>query len=214
MLLSIHPDTPEERKIRQIVACLRNGGIIIYPTDTVYGIGCDIGNVRAVEKVCRIRGIDPEKALLSFVCHDLSHLSQYTLPFDRATYKLMNRLLPGPYTFILKASNEVPKLLKFKRKTVGIRVPDNAIARAIVRELGNPLLSISLRATVADADDVTDYVTYPDEIFEQYQYEVDMVIDGGTGDNDPSTVVDCTGDTPVLVRRGKGAETLEELLGE
>ncbi|OWY22425.1 threonylcarbamoyl-AMP synthase [Sphingobacteriales bacterium UPWRP_1] len=203
MLLRIHPETPQERKIKEAADCLKNGGIIIYPTDTVYGIGCDIFNVRAIERVCAIKEIKPEKANLSFVCHDLSHLSDFALPFDKQVYKLMNKNLPGPFTFILNAANTVPKLLRSKRKTVGIRVPDNAIARAIVRELGNPILSASLKFTT-DEEDVLEYPTDPEEIYEQYEQLVDIVIDGGYGNNTPSTIVDCTEPEITIVRQGLG----------
>jgi len=200
MLLTIHPDNPDERKIRQVVDCLRKGGIIIYPTDTVYGIGCDIFNTKAVERVCRIKGIKSKKANLSFICHDLSHLSDFAAPFDKATYKLINRRLPGPFTFILKANSAIPKLFKSSKKTVGIRVPDNKIARAIVKELGNPILSTSLKSD----DDILEYITDPELIYDEYYKLVDIVIDGGFSDNQPSTVVDCTSREAIVLRQGKG----------
>lgn len=203
MLLSIHPQNPQEKKIKEVAECLKNGGLIIYPTDTVYGIGCDIFNARAIERVCLIKGVKPEKATFSFVCHDLSHLSEYTLPFDKQVYKLMNKNLPGPYTFILNAANTVPKLLRSKRKTVGIRVPDSEIVRAIVKALGNPILSASLKYNT-DTEDILEYPTDPEEIFAQYGQLVDMVIDGGFGNNTPSTVIDCTGAEIEIIRQGLG----------
>lgn len=203
MLLAIHPQNPQEKKIKEVAECLKDGGLIIYPTDTVYGIGCDIFNARAIERICIIKGVKPEKATFSFVCHDLSHLSDFTLPFDKQVYKLMNKHLPGPYTFILNAANTVPKLLRSKRKTVGIRVPDNKIAQAIVKALGNPILSASLKYNI-DAEDVLEYPTDPEEIFAQYGQLVDMVIDGGFGNNTPSTVIDCAGAEIEIIRQGLG----------
>lgn len=200
MLLKIYPQNPSERKIRQVVDCLRKGGVVIYPTDTIYGLGCDISKPKAVERICQIRGLDPKKANLSFVCHDFSHLSKYTHQFDKHIYKLLNKHLPGPFTFILPASNEVPKLLKSKKKTVGIRVPDNNIARTIVQELGNPILSTSLKIP----DDIVEYPTDPELIYEDYKKLVDIVIDGGVGDNQPSTVIDCTKEEWEVIRQGKG----------
>ncbi len=204
MLVKIHPDNPSERKIKIVTECLQDGGIIIYPTDTLYGIGCDITKTRAIERICQIKGIKAQKANLSFVCHDFSHLADYTLPFEKSIYRLMNRCLPGPFTFILRANNQVPKFFR-KKKTVGIRVPDNNIARAIVRTLGNPLLSTSL-TNIPDQDehDYSEYWTDPYEIHEQFKNTVDMVIDGGYGDNEASTVVDCTSNSPEIIRQGKG----------
>lgn len=200
MLLNIHPVNPDKRKIAQVVECLRSGGVVIYPTDTVYGLGCDIYQSRAIERICRMKGVKPEKANLSFICNDLSHISEFTLNVDTPTYKLMRRLLPGPFTFILKANNSVPKLFKNNKRTVGIRVPDNAIARDIVQELGHPIVSTSIHHD----DDIIEYITDPEMIFEQYGHLVDIVIDGGIGGLDPSTVVDCTQDEPVILRQGKG----------
>jgi len=200
MLLKIHPENPDERKIKQVVECLQDGGIIIYPTDTIYGIGCDINQTKSIERVCQVRGIDPKKSHLSFVCKDLSHLADYALNFDKTVFKAMNKNLPGPFTFILKASNAVPKLLKYKKKTVGIRVPDNNIALDIVRLLGNPILSTSLR----HSDEVLEYETDPEEIYEQYKNLVDIVIDGGYGKNVASTVVDCTNGSLEVIREGIG----------
>lgn len=204
MLLKIHPDNPSERKIKTVIECLQDGGIIIYPTDTIYGIGCDITKNKAVEKVCQIKGEKPQKANLSFICHDLSHLADYTLPFNKTIYKLMNRNLPGPFTFILKGNNQLPQLFK-KKKTVGIRVPDNNIARAIVRELGNPLLSTSLKMSEDDHEyAANEYLTDPYEIHEEFGNLVDIVIDGGFGDNEASTIVDCTSGEVEIIRAGKG----------
>ncbi|MGB0839101.1 MAG: L-threonylcarbamoyladenylate synthase [Chitinophagales bacterium] len=202
MLLKINRDNPNPRLVKKAAQCLRDGGIIVYPTDTIYGLGCDIHNSKAVERICRIKGIDPKKSNLSFVCESLSHLSDYTRPFDRWVYRLMHKSLPGPYTFILKVSSEVPKLLKSKKKTVGIRVPDNNIARAIVAELGRPILSTSLKAL--DEDDPLEYITDPELIYEEYHKLVDIVVDGGSGGNQPSTVLDCTGDDLVVLRLGLG----------
>ncbi|QQS27666.1 MAG: threonylcarbamoyl-AMP synthase [Sphingobacteriales bacterium] len=201
MLIVIHPETPSDRKINEVVNCLKNGGLIIYPTDTVYGIGCDIFNHRAVERLCQLKRIKPEKSFFSFVCYDLSNLAEFTLPFDKSVYKLMNKNLPGPFTFILNASNSVPKVLRSKRKTIGIRVPDNAIARAIVQQLGNPIMSSSL---IIDQPDFDEYPVDPTEIYEQFGDKVDLVIDGGTGHNAPSTIVDCTGSEIEIVRQGMG----------
>ncbi len=199
MLLKIHPDNPDERKIQQVIKCLKSGGIIIYPTDTIYGIGCDITQTKAIEKICQIKGIKSKKANLSFICHDLSHLADYTQPFNKSIYRLMNKNLPGPFTFILKGNNQLPKFFK-KKKTVGIRVPDNNIARRIVEELGNPLLSTSLKIE----DDINEYLTDPDEIYDNFQNLVDIVIDGGYGSNEASTVVDCTDGEAEIIRQGKG----------
>ena len=182
------------------IDCLQNDGVIIYPTDTVYALGCSIYKPKALEQVARIKGIRLEKANFSFVCHDLSNLSEYTRPIPNPVYKLMKRVLPGPYTFILEATNNVPKIFQHKKKTVGIRIPDNNIAREIARLLGNPIISTS----IYDEDDIIEYTTDPELIYEKYNRIVDMVVDGGYGDNEASTVVDCTGDEPVVIRQGKG----------
>jgi tRNA threonylcarbamoyl adenosine modification protein (Sua5/YciO/YrdC/YwlC family) len=201
MLIKIYPENPSPRYIQIIAGCLRQGGVIIYPTDTVYAIGCDIMQIRAVERVAQIKGIRPEKANFSLICEDLSHISDYTRPFSTSVYKAMKKALPGPYTFILNASNQVPKIFQSRKKTIGIRVPDNAIAREIVKELGNPIISTS----VYDDDQILEYTTDPELIHEKYEPLVDIVIDGGYGDNQASTVIDCTGDELVLVRQGKGS---------
>ncbi|WP_266366950.1 L-threonylcarbamoyladenylate synthase [Tellurirhabdus rosea] len=197
--LRIHPQTPEERKILHVVEVLRNGGVIIYPTDTVYGLGCDIHNTRAVERVARIKGIKPQKNDFSFICYDLSHIADYARVGNQ-TFKLMKRVLPGPFTFILEASGKVPRILNATKKTVGIRVPDHPIPRSIVRELGNPIITTSIKAD----DDILEYPTDPEEIFEQFQHQVDLVIDGGYGGNVPSTIVSTAGDDFEIVRQGLG----------
>ena len=203
MLLRIHPDNPEPRKIKQIIEVLQNDGVIIYPTDTIYGLGCSIYSHKAMERICRIKNIDPEKANLSFICSDLSNISDYTRPISTPVFKLMKRLLPGPFTFLLNANNDLPKLLKNKKKTVGIRVPNSPIVRAIVDELNAPLLSSSIKNLDIE-DDFIEYPTDPQEIYEQYRHQVDLVIDGGYGGNIASTIIDCTGNTPVLNRKGLG----------
>lgn len=200
MLITIHPDNPEKRKIPEVINCLKKGGIIIYPTDTVYSMGCDLNNRKAVERMARIKGIKVEKANFSLICYDLSHISDYTVQFSNAIYKLMRKALPGPFTFILNANNSVPKLFKSKKKTIGIRIPDNNIARAIVDALGTPLISTS----VHHDDELLDYITDPELIHERYEKLVDIVIDGGFGKNEASTVVDCTGDEPEIIREGVG----------
>jgi tRNA threonylcarbamoyl adenosine modification protein (Sua5/YciO/YrdC/YwlC family) len=200
MLLRIHPDNPSERQIRMVVECLRDGGIVIYPTDTIYGIGCDIFKVKSVEKIAELRGLKPGKTTFSFICHDLSQLSEFTRPIENQVFKVMKANLPGPFTFILNASNNVPRHIQSKRKTVGIRIPDNKIILEIVRQLGNPIMSTS----VHDDDEIIEYTTDPELIYEKFQDLVDIVIDGGYGGNIPSTVVDCTEGETVVIREGKG----------
>ncbi len=204
--IRLYEENPDPRRVRQIVEILRNGGVIIYPTDTVYGMGCDISNQKAVEKICRIKGINPKKHNFSFVCADLSNISQYTRVITKPVFKLMKKGLPGPFTFILEASSNVPKILHSNKKTVGIRVPNHGVPRAIVEELGQPILSTSIH----DEDEIIEYSTDPELIFEKYQNLVDVVIDGGYGSNVPSTILDCTGDEVVVVREGLGL--LEEIL--
>jgi tRNA threonylcarbamoyl adenosine modification protein (Sua5/YciO/YrdC/YwlC family) len=204
--IRLYEENPDPRRVRQIVEVLRNGGVIIYPTDTVYGMGCDITNQKAVEKICRIKGINPKKHNFSFVCADLSNISHYTRVITKPVFKMMKKGLPGPFTFILEASSQVPKILHSNKKTVGIRVPNHGIPRAIVEELGQPILSTSIR----DEDEIIEYSTDPELIFEKYQNLVDVVIDGGYGSNMPSTILDCTGDEVVVVREGLGQ--LEEIL--
>lgn len=198
--IKIYEDKPSEAAIQKVVEVLKNGGLIIYPTDTVYGLGCDITNTKALEKIAKIKGIKLEKANFSFICHDLSNLSDYVKQIDTSTFKLLKRALPGAYTFILPGSTNLPKEFK-KKTTVGIRVPDNNIALAIVRMLGNPIVSTSIH----DTDEVIEYTTDPELIFEKWQNIVDLVIDGGYGDNVGSTVIDLSGYEPVVVREGKGS---------
>ncbi|WP_432712524.1 L-threonylcarbamoyladenylate synthase [Pedobacter sp.] len=205
MLIKIYPENPNPKAIEQAVEVLKKGGIIIYPTDTVYGLGCDITNHKAIEKICQIRGIKPEKAMFSFVCADLRNISDYIKPIDNITFRVLKKALPGPYTFILNANNNVPKLLSSKKKTVGIRVPDNSIAQEIVRQLGHPILSTSIK----DEDEVIEYSTDPELIHEKYEDRVDLVIDGGFGGNEASTVIDCTSGEFEVIREGKGS--LEDL---
>ena len=200
ILLEVHPDYPDLHSISSIVECLRNGGVIVYPTDTVYAFGCDIYNHKALERVCRIKGIKMSKAQFSFICSSLSHLSDFSRNVSTPVYKLMRKCMPGPYTFILQATSTVPKLFKSKKKTVGIRVPDNLIAMAVLEELGNPLLSTSIHRD----EDLTSYPTDPAVIFEYYKHVTDMTIDGGFGHNEESTVIDCTGEEPEIIREGRG----------
>ncbi|GMN08983.1 L-threonylcarbamoyladenylate synthase [Croceitalea sp. MTPC9] len=197
--IKIYDENPNPKEITKVVKVLRDGGLVIYPTDTVYGLGCDITKSRALEKIARIKGIKLAKANWSFICADLSNLSDYVKQIDTATFKILKRALPGPYTFILPGNNNLPKDFK-KRNTVGIRVPDNSIAQALVSELGNPIVSTSIR----DEDDVLEYTTDPDLIFEKWQNLVDIVIDGGYGDNVASTVIDLSISPPEIVREGKG----------
>lgn len=198
MLLHVHPEDPQPRHIKTIIECLRDGGVIVYPTDTIYGLGCDIFQHKAVERICRIKQIDIRKANLSFICYDLSDLSKYTKSTSTPLYRLLKSHLPGPYTFILPASKEVPKLLQSKKNTVGLRVPDNNIARSIIRELDHPILSASLPGEM-----VEDY-TDPELIYENFEKLVDIVVDGGIGGMIPSTIVDCTQEPYELIRQGLG----------
>jgi len=200
MLLHIHPENPSSRQIDKVVEVLKKGGIIIYPTDTVYGLGCDIFNARAVEKIARIKGLKLAKANFSFICHNFSHLSKYTRQISNPTFNIMKRYLPGPFTFILEANSNVPKIFKNRKKTVGIRIPDHKIPLEVVARLGNPLLTTSIH----DYDKVIDYTTDPELIHENFGHLVDLVIDGGYGNNIPSTVVNCTVDPPQIVRQGLG----------
>lgn len=198
--IKIYEDKPNEAAIKKVVAVLKDGGIIIYPTDTVYGFGCDITNSRALEKLAKIKGVKLEKANFSFVCSSLSNISDYVKQIDTATFKILKRALPGPYTFILPGNNDLPKEFR-KKKTVGIRVPQNNIALQIVEMLGNPIISTSIK----DEDDVIEYSTDPELIFEKWQNKVDLIIDGGYGDNIASTIIDLTGDEPEVIREGKGS---------
>jgi tRNA threonylcarbamoyl adenosine modification protein (Sua5/YciO/YrdC/YwlC family) len=198
--IKIYEDKPNEAAIARVVKVLKDGGLVIYPTDTVYGLGCDITNTKALERIAKIKGVKLDKANFSFICHDLSNLSDYVRQVDTATFKLLKRALPGPYTFILPGNTNLPKEFK-KKTTVGIRIPDNSIALEIVRQLGNPIVSTSIR----DEDEVIEYTTDPELIFEKWQNLVDMVIDGGYGDNIGSTIIDLSGDEPIVVREGKGS---------
>ncbi len=199
-LIKIYPENPEIRKIEKVVEVLRKGGVIIYPTDTIYGIGCDIFNQEAIERICRIKGMDCEKNTLSFICYDLSHISEYIKNPDTPTFKIMKKTLPGPYTYILPASSKVPKMIAPKKKTVGIRIPDHNIPRLLVKHLGNPIITTSVR----DEDEIVEYATDPTLIYEKFGNLVDMVIDGGYGKNVASTVVDFTNGGMEVIRQGLG----------
>lgn len=199
-LLSIHPLNPEPRKINRVVDILQNGGVIIYPTDTIYGIGCDLMNKRAVERLCQIENIKPQKMNLSFICNDLSHISEYVKRIDTPAFKILKKLLPGPFTFIFESNSNVPKILGVNKKTVGIRIPCHAIPVEIVRLLGNPLITSSIK----DDDLIKEYTTDPNEIYEDFKNKVDLVISGGQGGNVPSTIVDFSSGEPALVRQGLG----------
>lgn len=198
--IKVYPENPAPRPLGIIADCLRKGGLIIYPTDTVYGLGCDITNTKALQRLAQLKGVKLEKANWSFICPDLSRLSDYTRQLDNPTFKLLKRSLPGPYTFILPGNNDLPKVFK-KKKTVGIRVPDHSIPQAIVSTLGNPIVSTS----IYDTDEIVEYTTDPELIYEEWQNRVDLVVDGGFGGNIPSTIIDLSGDGPVVIREGKGS---------
>jgi tRNA threonylcarbamoyl adenosine modification protein (Sua5/YciO/YrdC/YwlC family) len=198
MLVTIHPNNPQPRLIKQIIECLKDGGIIVYPTDTIYGLGCDILQPKAVEKICAIKNVDAQKAQLSFICKDLSHLSDYTKTIDTPLYRMLKRYLPGPYTFILPASKQVPKILQSKKSTIGLRVPNNVICQQIIDAMGNPILSSSLPGEMIEA------YTDPEIIYETLMNKVDFVIDGGIGGTVPSTIVDCTTNDWQVIRQGAG----------
>ncbi len=198
MLISIHPDNPQARQLSMVKDCLENGGIIAYPTDTLYGLGCDIFHPEAIEKICAIKKVNPEKANLSFICSDLSDLSLYAKAIDNSLFRILKKALPGPFTFILPASKQVPKMLQSKKKTIGLRIPDNAIALSIIKTLGHPILSASF-----PGEAVEDY-TDPEIIYEHWGNQIDMVVDGGIGGMVPSTVIDCTGETFEVIRQGLG----------
>ena len=200
MLIKLYPDNPDYKLIGSVVDSLKKGGLIIYPTDTIYAIGCDIYNNKAVEKIAWMKGVNLKKANFSFICHDFKHLSNFTRPLDNSTFKLMKNSLPGPFTFILPANSQIPKLFKNNRKTVGIRIPDNNIILEITKELGNPILTTSVK----DEDDILEYTTDPELIHEKFNDLVDIVIDGGFGGNEPSTIVDCTEHEFKIIRQGKG----------
>lgn len=200
MLLNIHPDSPSEQRVRKAADILRDNGVAIYPTDSVYGLGCDIHSIKAAEKIARMKGLKLEKANFSFIFYDLSHISDYTKPIDNNVFKMIKKNLPGPFTFILEANNNVPKIFKRKKKTIGIRIPDNNIIRNLVKEIGNPIMNTS----VYDEDDIIEYTTDPELIYDRYKKQVDLVINGGYGNNEASTVVDCTGDDIEIIRQGIG----------
>ncbi len=198
MLLQIHPENPQPRLIKQVVECLKDGGVIVYPTDTIYGLGCDIMQHKAIDRICTIKNINPQKSQLSFICKDLSNLSDYTKSIDTPLYRMLKNYLPGPYTFILPASKQVPKILQSKKSTIGLRIPDNVICQDILAVLGNPILSTSLPGEM-----VEDY-TDPEIIYSRFEHLVDFVIDGGPGGMIPSTIVDCTSDDWTVIRQGLG----------
>lgn len=199
-LLKIHPVNPEQRKIRHVADILSKGGIIVYPTDTIYGLGCSLMNKKAIEKLCHLLDIKPQKLDLSFICHDLSQISEYVRRVDTPVFKILKKALPGPFTFILESSSKVPRILDANKKTVGIRIPDHRVPLQIVQVLGNPLITASIKSD----DLIREYTTDPEEMYEDFKYKVDLVIDSGAGGNVPSTVVDCTGDTLEIVRQGLG----------
>lgn len=200
MLLKINPDNPEGRKIRQVVDILEKGGVIIYPTDTVYALGCDMDNQQAVEKICKLRGLDPRKAMLSIICRDISQVAGFTQQIDNNIFKMLKKNLPGPFTFILPAGSGIPKLFRNRKKTLGIRVPEHEVPQAIISELGRPILTTSLKSD----DEILEYFTDPVDIYEDFKKLVDVVIDSGIGGNEPSTVVDCTQTEPEVFRQGLG----------
>ena len=200
MLLQIHPKNPNPRHIKMILECLNDDGVIIFPTDTIYGIGCSINSSKAFERIAQIKGVRKEKANFSFIFHDLSMLSQFTKPISNDLYKLMKRNLPGPFTFIVEANNNIPKLFQSKKKTIGIRIPEQPIITNIVRELGSPIMTTS----ILDEDEISGFLTDPEEIYDRYKDRVDLILDGGYGDNQESTIVDCTDNEIVVLRQGKG----------
>ncbi len=201
MIIKITPNKPQDKEIEKVIRVLKNSGVIIYPTDTVYALGCDIYQTKAIERIARLKKLDPEKALFTFICSDLSDISNYVLPIPNSVFKTIKKLIPGPYTFILNANNNVPKILKQNRKTIGIRVADNNITREIIKQLGNPILSSSL---VDEEDDIKEYFTDPYEIYEQYNNKVDLIVDGGYGNVVPSTILDCTKEEIEIIREGAG----------
>jgi tRNA threonylcarbamoyl adenosine modification protein (Sua5/YciO/YrdC/YwlC family) len=203
MLIQIHPENPQPRLIKQVAECLKDGGVIIYPTDTIYGLGCDINQHKAIERICKIKNVDPQKAQLSFICRDLSHLSDYTKTIDTPLYRMLKSYLPGPFTFILPASKQVPKILQSKKSTIGLRVPDNIICQHILDELGNPILSASLPG------DMVEEYTDPEVMQENFGSKVDFIIDGGIGNMTPSTIVDCTTGEWSIIRQGLGKFIIE-----
>ncbi len=201
MVIEIHSENPDQRKLDKVVDIIKRGGVAIIPTDTIYALVCDIYNHKAIDKVCRIKNVKLEKSNLSFLCLDLANISTFTRAFDRSIYKLLNRSLPGPYTFILEASSEVPSIFRSKKKTIGIRIPDHRAVQGIVKGLGNPLMSTSLH----NRDEIVVYPTDPSDIFEKYEHLVDVIVDGGYGGNTASTIIDCTGSEPEVIRHGAGS---------
>ncbi|MFT4761453.1 MAG: tRNA threonylcarbamoyl adenosine modification protein (Sua5/YciO/YrdC/YwlC family) [Paraglaciecola sp.] len=204
MLLEIHPKNPDARKIQQAVKILEKGGIIIYPTDTVYGIGCDIFNQKAVDKICKLRGLNPVKARLSFICKDIAQVAEYAKQIDNEAFRLIKKNTPGPFTFVLNSNNEVPKMFKNKKRTIGVRIPDNKIVLELVEQLGRPILTTSLKSD----DEILEYFTDPVDIYEDFKNQVNLVIDGGIGGNMASTVVDCTDGDFNILREGSGELSL------
>jgi tRNA threonylcarbamoyl adenosine modification protein (Sua5/YciO/YrdC/YwlC family) len=200
MLISLHPDNPNPRDVKRVVEALNNDEVIILPTDTIYAMGCKLDSKKGLEKMCRIAGKKPEKVNFSLLCADLSHLSEYTAPLDKSTFRIIKNNLPGPFTFILNANKQVSKWFSWNKKTIGIRVPDNAIAQTIVAALDHPLLV----TTIHHDDEITEYMTDPEEIYEKFKHQVALVIDGGAGGNEPSTIIDCSQSEPLIVREGKG----------
>ncbi|HNP17540.1 MAG TPA: L-threonylcarbamoyladenylate synthase [Fulvivirga sp.] len=199
-LITLHPDNPEPRKINHVVNLLKEGAVIIYPTDTIYGIGCSLFNKKAIDRVCRIKGLKPKNFNLSFICNDISQIAEYVKRIDTPTFKLLKKALPGPFTFILESSSNVPKILDVNKKTIGIRIPDHNVTKMIVNQLGNPLITTSIK----DDDKILEYTTDPEVIYEEYANLVDVVIDGGVGGNIPSTIVDCTNEPFEIIREGLG----------
>lgn len=200
-MLKINPDKPQSKEVDKVIEVLKNDGVIIYPTDTVYALGCDIYSNKAIERIAKLKKLDPEKALFTFICSDISDVSKYVLPIPNNIFKTIKKLIPGPYTFILNANNQVPKMLKQNRKTIGIRIADNKITQSIITALGNPILSSSL---IDETNDITEYFTDPHDIYSQYHDKVDLIIDGGYGNVIPSTILDCTKDEIEVIREGAG----------
>ena len=200
MLIKIYPENPAPKHIKRVIETLESGGVVIFPTDTVYALGCSIYQPKAIDEIARIKGIKKEKAKFSILVNTISMLSDFTRPFDNSIFRLMRKNLPGPFTFILNANNNIPKIFQSKRKTIGIRIPENKILDAVIDELGHPLVTTSIH----DDDEIVEYTTDPELIYEKYKDRVDLIIDGGYGDNQASTVVDCTGDEPEIIRQGKG----------
>ncbi len=200
MLVRLYEENPNEKQVQQVVDCLKNGGVVIFPTDTIYAIGCDIYQRKAFEKIARIKNVKPEKANFSFIFNDLSHLSEYCKHINNSVFKIMRKSLPGPFTFILEAGNKIPKIMQTKKRTIGIRVPDNNITKAIIEKLGNPMISTSIH----DDDEIVEYTTDPELIYEKYESQIDMMVNGGPGQNVASTIIDCTNEEPEILREGLG----------